>query len=84
MKTRRWAPEAISVWRPDRTTAAEVERDVDRIVGVAAAAGYALPRADAELVWLAHSAERCATWLNLENSTDETLLQTIGRYTRIP
>ncbi len=84
MKHRRWAPEAISAWRSDRTIAAEVERDVDRIVGVASDAGYALPRADAELVWLAHSAELCATWLTLENASDEVLLRIIVRYTRKP
>jgi hypothetical protein len=81
MKARRWAPEAISAWRPDWKTSAEVERDVDRLVGVAADAHYALPRADAELVWLAHSAELCATWLNLEDSTDEVLLRIIVKYT---
>jgi hypothetical protein len=82
VRRRRWAPEAISAWRPDRETAAEVERDVDRIVGVAANAGYALPRADAELVWLAHSAELCATWLALDNAPDEVLLRIIVWYTR--
>lgn len=84
MKRRRWAPEAISAWRPDRTTAVEVERDVDRIVGVASDAGYALPRADAELVWLAHSAELCATWLTLEDAPNEVLLRIIVKYTHTP
>ena len=84
MKPRKWAPEALTTWRPDRTTAADVERDVDRIVGVAAAAGYALPRADAELVWLAHSAELCATWRTLEDLPDEVVLRIIERYTRKP
>jgi hypothetical protein len=84
MKRRRWAPEAISAWRPDRTTAAEVERDVDRIVGVASDAEYALPRADAELVWLAYSAEHCATWLTLESVPDEALLRIIVKYTHTP
>ncbi len=64
--------------------AEEVERDVDRIVAVAASAGYALPRADAELVWLAHSAQHCATWLILDNVPDDVVLRIIERYTRKP
>lgn len=84
MKKRKWGPETLTTWRPDRKAAAAVEQDVDRIVGVAASAGYALPRADAELVWLAHSAQHCATWLMLENLPDDVVLQTIERHTRNP
>lgn len=82
MKTRKWAPETLTPWRPDRTAAAAVEQDVDHIVGVAAGAGNALPRADAELVWLAYSAEHCATWLTLDGVPDEVVLRTIVKYTR--
>ncbi len=64
--------------------AEEVEKDVDRIVAVAASAGYALPRADAELVWLAHSAQLCATWLILDNVPDDGVLRIIERHTRKP
>lgn len=84
METRKWAPEALTTWRPDRKAAVGVELDVDRIVGVAASTGYALPRADAELVWLAHSAQLCATWLILDNVPDEIVLRIIERYTRKP
>ena len=84
MRTRKWGPGAIATWRHDRKAAAEVERDVDRIVGVAASAGYALPRADAELVWLAHSAQLCATWRTLEDVPDEVVLRVIMRLTRRP
>ena len=64
--------------------AEEVEKDVDRIVAVAASAGYALPRADAELVWLAHSAQLSATWLILDNVPDDVVLRIIERHTRKP
>jgi hypothetical protein len=84
MKTRRWAPEALTAWRPDRKAAAEVEQDVDRIVAVAASAGYSLPRADAELVWLAHSAGLYATWRTLEDVPDDVVLRVIVRLTRTP
>jgi hypothetical protein len=82
MKTRQWGPGTLAAWRPDRKAAAEVERDIDRIVGVAARAGYSLPRADAELVWLAHSAQHCATWLILDNVPDDVVLRIIEGYTR--
>ena len=84
MKKRKWGPETLTTWRPDRKAAAAVEQDVDRIVGVAASAGYALPRADAELVWLAHSAQLFATWLILDNVPDEVVLRIIERHTRKP
>lgn len=82
MKTRRWGPGTSAPWRHDQKVAAEVERDIDRIVGVAARAGYSLPRADAELVWLAHSAQLCATWLILDNVPDDVVLRIIERHTR--
>jgi hypothetical protein len=84
MKTRKWGPGTLAAWRPDRKAAAEVERDIDRIAGVAARAGYSLPRADAELVWLAHSAQLCATWRTLEDVPDEVVQRIIVRYTSKP
>ena len=82
MLVRRWAPEAQTAWRNDGESAASVELDVDRLVNVALASGFVLPRADAELVWLAHSAEHYARWLSLESMSDEQLRDTLERYTR--
>jgi hypothetical protein len=82
MRVWRWAPEAQTAWRSDRESAANVEVDVDQLVRVALASGFVLPRADAELVWLAHSADHHARWLSLEGMSDEQLRETLERHTR--
>lgn len=55
--------------------------DVARLVSVAAMAGYELPIHDAVLVWRSDSERVAASWLGMDERTDEELLAVILEHT---
>lgn len=67
------------VYAPERGP--RYQGDVDRIVRACAAAGYAISRTDAEMVWEAHSNDYAASWLVLPED-DADLVVSVRCYCR--
>lgn len=56
------------------------QSDLDRMISVAAEAGYLLSADDAESIWNAHSETFCAGWLMMSIYDDYKILQVIKHY----
>lgn len=58
---------------PDFDPVVEFPEDIERLVGVAAKAGYQLSQQDAAELWRRHAGEVCASWFAVTGNDQEIL-----------